>query len=84
MLIFIIRRTAFKKIIISSRNKKISQNLKKRFKKIIIAKNNKQIVDNCDWVFLSITPIVGQKIDKELRINSNQTIISLISNITVS
>ena len=74
----------FKKIIISSRNKKISQNLKKRFKKIIIAKNNQQIVDNCDWVFLSITPIVGQKIVKDLRFRSNQTIISFISTITLS
>ena len=74
----------FKKIIISSRNKKISQNLKKRFKKIVIAKNNQQIVDNCDWVFLSITPTVGQKIIKDLRFRSNQTIISFISTITLS
>ena len=74
----------FKKIIISSRNKKISHNLKKRFKKIIIAKNNQQIVDNCDWVFLSITPIVGKKIIKDLRFRSNQTIISFISTITLS
>ena len=74
----------FKKIIISSRNKQISQNLKKRFKKIVIAKNNQQIVDNCDWVFLSITPTVGQKIIKDLRFRSNQTIISFISTITLS
>jgi pyrroline-5-carboxylate reductase len=77
-------KISFKKIIISSRNKKISQNLKKRFKKIIIAKNNQKIVDNCDWVFLSITPIVGQKIIKDLRFRSNQTIISFISTITLS
>ena len=77
-------KISFKKIIISSRNKKISQNLKKRFKKIIIAKNNQQIVDNCDWVFLSITPTVGQKIIKDLRFRSNQTIISFISTITLS
>ena len=74
----------FKKIIISSRNKKISQNLKKRFKKIVIAKNNQQIIDSCDWVFLSITPTVGQKIIKDLRFRSNQTIISFISTITLS
>ena len=74
----------FKKIIISSRNKKISHNLKKRFKKIVIAKNNQQIVDNCDWVFLSITPTVGQKIIKDLRFRSNQIIISFISTITLS
>ena len=77
-------KISFKKIIISSRNKKISQNLKKKFKKIVIAKNNQQIVDNCDWVFLSITPIVGQKIIKDLRFRSNQTIISFISTITLS
>ena len=77
-------KISYEKIIISSRNKKISQNLKKRFKKIIIAKNNQQIVDNCDWVFLSITPIVGQKIIKYLRFRSNQTIISFISTITLS
>ena len=77
-------KISFKKIIISSRNKKISQNLKKRFKKIVIAKNNQQIVDNCDWVFLSITPTVGQKIIKDLRFRSNQTIISFISTITLS
>jgi pyrroline-5-carboxylate reductase len=77
-------KISFKKIIISSRNKKISQNLKKRFKKIIIAKNNQKIVDNCDWVFLSITPTVGQKIIKDLRFRSNQTIISFISTITLS
>ena len=77
-------KISFKKIIISSRNKKISQNLKKRFRKIIIAKNNQQIVDNCDWVFLSITPTVGQKIIKDLRFRSNQIIISFISTITLS
>ena len=49
-------KISYKKIIISSRNKKISQNLKKKFKKIAIAQNNQQIVDNCDWVFLSVTP----------------------------
>ena len=77
-------KISYEKIIISSRNKKISQNLKKRFKKIVIANNNQQIVDNCDWVFLSITPTVGQKIIKDLRFRSNQTIISFISTITLS
>ena len=75
---------SYKKIIISSRNKMISQSLKKRFKKIVIAKNNQEIVDNCDWVFLSITPIVGDKIIKNLKFRSNQTIISFISTITLS
>ena len=39
----------------------------RKFKNIIIAKNNQEIVDNCNWVFLSITPTVGQKIIKELK-----------------
>ena len=52
----------FNKIIISPRNKKIAKNLKKKFKKIIIAKDNQQIVDKCDWIFLSVTPTVGNKI----------------------
>ena len=77
-------KISFKKIIISSRNKKISQDLKKRFKKIAIAQNNQQIVDNCDWVFLSVTPSVGKKIIKDLNFSSNQTIISFISTITLS
>ena len=77
-------KISFKKIIISSRNKKISQYLKKRFKKIAIAQNNQQIVDNCDWVFLSVTPSVGKKIIKDLNFSSNQTIISFISTITLS
>ena len=77
-------KISYKKIIISSRNKKISQNLKKKFKKIAIAQNNQQIVDDCDWVFLSVTPSVGKKIIKDLNFSSNQTIISFISTITLS
>ena len=74
----------YKKILISERNKKIAKNLKQKFKKVIIAKDNQQIVDKCDWVFLSVTPTVGDKIIKELRFKSNQTIISFISTITLS
>ena len=77
-------KISFTKILISSRNKKISGNLKKKFKKVIIAKNNQEIVDNCNWVFLSITPIVGKKIIKDLKFKSNQTIISFISTITLA
>ena len=73
----------FNKILISPRNKIIAKNLKRKFKNIIIAKNNQEIVDNCNWVFLSITPSVGQKIIKELKFKSNQTIISFISTITL-
>jgi pyrroline-5-carboxylate reductase len=69
---------------ISPRNKSIAKNLKQKFKKVIIAKNNQQIVDKCDWVFLSVTPTVGDKIIKELKFKSTQTIISFISTITLS
>ena len=74
----------FNKIYISPRNKEIAHTLKKKFKKIYIAKNNQEIVDNCNWVFLSITPAVGEKIIKDLKFRSSQTIISFISTITFS
>ena len=74
----------FSKIIISPRNKVLAQKLSKKFKKVTIAKNNQEIVNNCNWVFLSITPTVGQKIIKELKFRSNQTIISFISTITLA
>ena len=74
----------FKKIIISPRNKKIAKNLKQKFKKVIIAKNNQEIVDKCDWVFLSVTPTIGNKIIKDLKFRSTQTVISFISTITLS
>ena len=74
---------SFKKIFISQRNKKTSRKLKKRFRKIIVAKNNQQIVDNCNWIFLAVTPTVGNKIIKNLRFKQNQTIISFISTIPI-
>jgi len=77
-------KISFSKILISSRNKKISNNLKKKFKKVSIIKNNQEIIDNRNWVFLSITPTVGQKIIKELKFKSNQIIISFISTITLA
>ena len=73
----------FKNIIISSRNKKIALSLKKKFKKIIIAKDNQQIIDKCNWIFLSVTPEVGNKIIKKLKFRSSQIIISFISTITL-
>ena len=73
----------FSKILISSRNQKISNKLKKEFKKVIIAKDNQQIVNNCDWIFLSVTPTVGEKIIKTLKFKSSQIIISFISTITL-
>ena len=77
-------KISFKKIIISPRNRVIAKDLKKNFKKIIIAKNNQEIVDKCDWIFLSVTPSVGEKIIKDLKFKSNHTIISFISTITLT
>ena len=73
-----------KKIIISHRNKSISQSLKNKFKKITINEDNQEIVNACDWIFLSVTPTVGEKIIKDLKFRSNQTIISFISTITLT
>ena len=72
----------FKKIIISSRNKKIAKNLKQKFKKVIIAKDNQEIVDKCDWVFLSVTPTVGEKIIKEIKAISKRNNWNLVRWIT--
>jgi pyrroline-5-carboxylate reductase len=77
-------KISFKKIIISPRNRVVAQDLKKKFKKIIIAKNNQEIVDKCDWIFLSVTPTVGEKIIKDLKFKSKHTIISFISTITLT
>ncbi|WP_435163433.1 pyrroline-5-carboxylate reductase [Candidatus Pelagibacter bacterium nBUS_25] len=77
-------KISFNKILISARNKKIARSLKQKFKEIIIAKDNQQIVDKCDWVFLAVTPIVGENIIKDLKFKSKQTIISFISTITLS
>lgn len=74
---------SFKKIIISPRNKSTAQSLKKKFKKIIIAKNNQEIVNSCNWIFLSVTPSVGEKIIKDLKFKSSQIVISFISTITI-
>ena len=74
----------FKKIILSPRNKKISKNLKKKFKKIDIAKNNQDLIDKSNWVFLAITPDVGNKIIKDLKFKPSQTIVSFISTIALS
>ena len=77
-------KISFNKIIISPRNKSIAKDLKQKFKKVTIAKNNQQIVDKCDWIFLSVTPTVGDKIIKKLKFKSTQIIISFISTITLS
>ena len=77
-------KISYNKIIVSPRNIKIAKSLKKKFKKIVIAKNNQQIIDESNWVFLSITPTVGEKIIKDLRFKSKQTVVSFISTITLS
>ena len=73
----------FKKIILSSRNRNVSKKLKRQFKKVSIAKNNQELVNSCNWVFLAVTPPVGQKIIKNLKFKSSQTIISFISTMTL-
>ena len=45
-------KISFSKILISSRNKRIANDLKKKFKKVNIIKDNQEIVDKCNWVFL--------------------------------
>ena len=58
---------SYNKIIISHRNKSISSTLKKKFKKITISKDNQEIINSCDWIFLSVTPMVGEKIIEALK-----------------
>ena len=74
----------YKQIIISPRNRKIANSLKTRFKKITIAKNNQEIINKSNWVFLSVTPKVGEKIIKDLKFKATQTVVSFISTITLS
>ena len=64
----------FKQIIISPRNKTIANSLKRKFNKITIAKNNQEIIDKSNWIFLSVTPKVGEKIIKELKFKTGQII----------
>ena len=76
-------KISFKKILVSPRNRNIAQKLKKRFKKVNIAKTNQEIVDKSNWVFLAVTPKVGEKILSKLNFRSNQKIISFISTINL-
>ena len=73
----------YNKIFISARNKNIAKKLKKKFKKISIEKDNQKIINNSNWVFLAVTPTVGEKIIKKLKFKSNQTVVSFISTITI-
>ena len=69
----------YKKIIISPRNKKKAQYLKKYFKKVIIAKDNQDVINKSNWVFLGILPKVGETILPKLRFRDNQIIVSFMS-----
>tara|TARA_Y100001958_G_C21177393_1_gene507922 strand:+ start:416 stop:1186 length:771 start_codon:yes stop_codon:yes gene_type:complete len=71
----------YSKIYLSRRNKNISKYLSSKSKKIIILDNNQTIIDKSKWVFLSITPEVGNKIIKKFKFKKSHTIISFISTI---
>ena len=71
------------KIYISPRNRLISNKLRKKFKKVSISKNNQQLIDMVNWVFLAVTPKVGNKILKNLNFKSSQKIVSFISTINI-
>ena len=77
-------KISFQKILISRRNKNISKKLKKRFRKVYIAKNNQEIVDKCNWIFLAVTPKVGNKILPKLKFRTNQKVISFIATISLA
>jgi len=76
-------KISFKKIILSPRNINVAKKLKRQFRKVSIAKNNQEIVNSCNWIFLAVTPPVGQKIIKNLKFKSSQTIVSFISTMTL-
>ena len=77
-------KISFQKILVSPRNKNVAKKLKKKFKKVSIAKTNQEIVDKCNWIFLAVTPKVGEKIIPKLNFKSNQKIVSFISTIGLS
>ena len=76
-------KISFKKIILSPRNKSVARNLKRKFRNVVIAKNNQEIINSCNWIFLAVTPTVGEKIIKHLKFKSSQTVISFISTMTL-
>ena len=57
----------YDKIYISLRNKKISNSLKRKYKKIVIENKNQQIINKSNWVFLAVTPTVGERIIKQFQ-----------------
>ena len=76
-------KITFTKILLSPRNKNVARKLKKQFRKVSIARNNQEIVNSCNWIFLAVTPLVGQKVIKNLKFRSSQTIVSFISTMTL-
>ncbi len=76
-------KISFKKIMLSPRNRNIAKKLKRKFKKVAIAKNNQEIVNSSNWIFLAVTPTVGNKIIKNLKFKSGQIIVSFISTMTL-
>ena len=77
-------KITFTKILLSPRNRNAARKLKNQFRKVSIAKNNQEIVNSCNWIFLAVTPPVGQKIIKNLKFRSSQIIVSFISTMTLS
>ena len=73
----------FNEILVSPRNLATARKLAKYHKKVKIAKSNDEIVNSCNWIFLAVTPTVGQNLIKKLQFKSNQTVISFISTITL-
>ena len=74
----------YRKIIISPRNKKKAQFLKKKFKKIYIAKNNQEVIDKSNWIFLGVLPEVGKKILPKLHFKKKQIVVSFMSTLDYS
>ena len=77
-------KISYKKIFLSPRNINVAKKIKKQFNKIYIAKNNQEVVNSCNWIFLAVTPTVGQKIIKDLKFKQTQTIVSFISTMNLS
>ena len=71
----------FKRIFISSRNKKISNYLKNKSYKITVLNDNQKIIDYSNFIFLAITPEVGRKILKNYQFKKSNTVVSFISTI---
>jgi pyrroline-5-carboxylate reductase len=74
----------FKKILVSPRNKSKALKLRKKFKRVSIAKTNQEIINKCNWIFLAVTPRVGEQIIPKLNFRSNQKIVSFISTIKLA